>query len=853
MRDSRALRWIAAFVAALLLVPPATPATAAERAAAPVPQAVASAVPGPDDRDGDGKELNAKLYRTERGKIQLNQRRLDGNLGNPQVNYGTAWLTLDIDPRLLGAFNRIMKDNWGRTKDEERVKVWDARTAEDLKGLRKGLYDELAKEAGVNERSVVLPMVGSNLPGKQHTEAIFLRGRTKAHYLAAALMAGVNEAEILRSLQDLDDRLAAEEAQKSPKKFKKVLQEGIPVNGRPVNLPSQLPAGGTSDLQPCGSGSGGGCYAIAKGFDFGYRYATKVDISAATSRLARGLIAEIRRLISQEVQKKGGAADRAYLARLFEQLEQAAKFLAAKANQKMRSKAEEIAEARVDAWMGALWEMWLLQRIKLLRKLRDAEQLGQEEIIEEILRDNPDLEHKVQRRRAQEQKAGQERLRAREVMGPRCTGGAAGCVPGQAPTSGLERSLEEAANGRNGGIDLRSLELRYLSDRPADGRSTVNYAFAGVPAKTYADQHLDTGLDAAKQASDAFFVWLSMPRSSFWVNLNPDQPDRVVDPKIGRTDVGRVLLESDLRLKKSVGELIHPDTKTGKKFWDHIAGKCFSFRTWIVPGQASVYDSGGELFIADAPLTVLSEADYADSKPGAEKADDRNECREEAPGMARFNEMLYRDMIIPKLERAVNEAPEYAELRRVFMSRVAAEWYRQRAQKNPTGYGTLIDSGDISRWEYKGDWKPGDTFDAFMESLEKGEFKVTHQIRQGFITFPRTYFYGGVNWSTVRFRRMDAQALRREAPGLTGRIGSAVGGQAADPDGKRVWVGASVPVRTPPPPPEPGGIPGWLPLSATLLVLLGGITYVLRTRRTGHHPFGPLPGFGVGPGLRRWW
>ncbi|MDG9685658.1 hypothetical protein QC334_23500 [Streptomyces sp. DH18] len=51
---------------------------------------------------------------------------------------------------------------------------------------------------------------------------------------------------------------------------------------------------------------------------------------------------------------------------------------------------------------------------------------------------------------------------------------------------------------------------------------------------------------------------------------------------------------------------------------------------------------------------------------------------------------------------AINSAPEYAELRRVCLARVAAEWYRGLSRVKETTYGDLVDTGDIDDWRING-------------------------------------------------------------------------------------------------------------------------------------------------------
>ncbi|MGH3450960.1 MAG: Imm52 family immunity protein [Haloechinothrix sp.] len=90
---------------------------------------------------------------------------------------------------------------------------------------------------------------------------------------------------------------------------------------------------------------------------------------------------------------------------------------------------------------------------------------------------------------------------------------------------------------------------------------------------------------------------------------------------------------------------------------------CSWTRFWITPKPASVRASGEDLYILDASL-----------------------------------------------KKSVNENPEYADLRRVYLSRVAAEWYRQVGQTKDTQFKGLIGDGvagpwvwgpraeDVSRW-----------------------------------------------------------------------------------------------------------------------------------------------------------
>lgn len=47
----------------------------------------------------------------------------------------------------------------------------------------------------------------------------------------------------------------------------------------------------------------------------------------------------------------------------------------------------------------------------------------------------------------------------------------------------------------------------------------------------------------AKKLINYFFLGITLPSESFWVNLRPDEPDRITSSELSKTDLGRTLLE----------------------------------------------------------------------------------------------------------------------------------------------------------------------------------------------------------------------------------------------------------------------------------------------------------------------
>ena len=63
--------------------------------------------------------------------------------------------------------------------------------------------------------------------------------------------------------------------------------------------------------------------------------------------------------------------------------------------------------------------------------------------------------------------------------------------------------------------------------------------------------YADKGLyGREREAYDYFLTGLALPNDVFWVNLRPDEPNRIIDPLLEKTALGKVMLEADLQLKK---------------------------------------------------------------------------------------------------------------------------------------------------------------------------------------------------------------------------------------------------------------------------------------------------------------
>jgi uncharacterized repeat protein (TIGR01451 family) len=360
-------------------------------------------------------------------------------------------------------------------------------------------------------------------------------------------------------------------------------------------------------------------------------------------------------------------------------------------------------------------------------------------------------------------------------------------VPGAKPPTGPLADALARPGARPGGIDFSTLELRYVSDKGPKGGG-ISYSLAGTPSQGPSDPN--AGLAAAQRSSDAFFAWLALPPSSFWVNLKPHEAHAIIDPQFARTDAGHVMLDADYRLKHDLWPFTHPDSPTGAEFWRRIdalygndkskSNTCASFRYYIEPAPATVRETDGELHILEAPLAVKMDA--IPPPPGEAT------CPADDPVSDEAKVQVFNDVIAPAMSQMVNSSPSYAELRRVFLSRVAAEWVRARADR-ATPLGRIIDSGAIDPWAADPPWNPMDIFNQYLHAYRNPNYSYTRTFEQGGQTYTFTFQMGGVDLTNTPRQNVSNADFKTRWPERAKEARAALK-QAETADDGRVWLGA---------------------------------------------------------------
>ena len=321
--------------------------------------------------------------------------------------------------------------------------------------------------------------------------------------------------------------------------------------------------------------------------------------------------------------------------------------------------------------------------------------------------------------------------------------------------------------------------LRHSEDEPKARTNNLNHneilrSAVGLPQD-------DAFQQETAKLMQYFRIGLALPNSSFWVNLRPDQEDKIIEDSLAKTDLGKVLLEADLALKKDLAAFTSPDTLEGKFYWDKLYAKADQLfgdqeieiptytRPWIVPGEIILRETRGDgstalttggrgmnpsAYIYKATLKVMLEEDYlAASTSASTSAYDSDPRLQE---LNSYSSELIRQLIIPKLTKTVNSSKRYAALRQVYYSLILAQWFKAAAnqktkelknlkteKQNP--YLQLINSQDLRGLTSTTSWDKSTYYNAYRQSFEQGEYNKEETVWTPAEPTIRSYVSGGLS------------------------------------------------------------------------------------------------------------
>lgn len=308
-----------------------------------------------------------------------------------------------------------------------------------------------------------------------------------------------------------------------------------------------------------------------------------------------------------------------------------------------------------------------------------------------------------------------------------------------------------------------------------------------------------------------FLTALTIPDQDQWVNLSPVEHDRIVPTEFGITEMGRDLLAQDYLLKQLTASLIYPEHELGKKFWENVYRKAYEKygdadipmstfnKVWIMPDHATVYQNGNTAVITESRLKVLLEEDYLALSKGVPDSQNPRDpgtlgAREPRDYNA-FGSQIVREIVLPEIEREVNEGKNFARLRQVYRSMIMAAWFKRKLKDgiiNKMYVGQKKVAGvDVADKEIK-----EKVYQQYLEAYKKG---VYNYIKEDIdprtqAVVPRKYFSGGIKTGvevdrTTEMITVNPDQLASAAGDVTGdSLTASIGLNPVDTTGKGVEI-----------------------------------------------------------------
>jgi len=275
------------------------------------------------------------------------------------------------------------------------------------------------------------------------------------------------------------------------------------------------------------------------------------------------------------------------------------------------------------------------------------------------------------------------------------------------------------SGGSPGGINFTEANLNYLSTCDGDLQFTIKAKEANSTEETI------NITNATNQATDAFLTGLVIPNYNLWITMDAipgngplgltGSVDRL-DPTFRQTEVARVMLDADLKLKyDQFGNITNQyrndrvqnwiNLIENSPYWSEIQASGFYslpiglMRTWISHSSIEANGTGCNVEITNLTLNVSYVWDYIGLYPGLSNYNLRQVVIDDINSRLAIWKNNDIGNHTAKVSNTtlwkVNNDKKYEELRRVAASLALAQWYKkQNRQDLPFTY--YINSNNIT-------------------------------------------------------------------------------------------------------------------------------------------------------------
>ncbi|MBF0490714.1 MAG: hypothetical protein HQL15_08910 [Candidatus Omnitrophica bacterium] len=250
-----------------------------------------------------------------------------------------------------------------------------------------------------------------------------------------------------------------------------------------------------------------------------------------------------------------------------------------------------------------------------------------------------------------------------------------------------------------------------------------------------------------------FLASLTIPDEDQWVNLSPYEKDRIIKDNFGKTEMGRDLLAQDYILKQITSSLIYPEEKLGRKFWETVyerAQKEYGTtnvpvntfnKVWIVPDEAAVYESGNTCYVLRNHLKVMLEEDYLSLEKHSGISHPSNSAQNNTH---EISSKIIKEIILPELQKEVNEGKNFANLRQIYSGMILATWYKHALKESLLGK-VYANKAKVKGVEPDNPKANEEIYQQYLKAFKKGVFNYIKEDADKYTqeVIPRKYFSGG--------------------------------------------------------------------------------------------------------------
>lgn len=272
----------------------------------------------------------------------------------------------------------------------------------------------------------------------------------------------------------------------------------------------------------------------------------------------------------------------------------------------------------------------------------------------------------------------------------------------------------------------------------------------------------------AKRLIQYFLAGLAIPEKDLWVNLSAYESDRVIPIGLGFTQAGQDMLQQDYVLKQIASQLTHPDTSLGKSFWQKVYDKAqqqlgtvdipidvFN-KVWILPERSVVYQDGEQAVLGEIRFKVMMEADYLALMKERQAENILNEQSDKTLEVIdHMVQNVTKEIIIPVLEKEVNESAQFLVLRQIFQALVLSSWFKDHLKEHAvskvySNQQKILGIADTTQQEVD------DIYQQYLKAYQVGAYDLIKEdgpfSEEG---SPRRYFSGGVLGEQISQTRTD--------------------------------------------------------------------------------------------------